>query len=149
MTKKRARLYLLLLFMAGLAAAASLAFVALGQKVSYFRTPTDIISGTYPERESGRGFRLGGLVESGSLKHEGSAIVFSVTDMQSSILVHYAGIIPDLFREGQGVVAEGKMGVGGVFIAEQLLAKHDEKYMPPEVARTLKKPTPAVMESKP
>ena len=139
MTKKRARLYLLLLFMGGLATAATLAFMALGSKVSYFRTPSEIVSGNFPEKESGRGFRLGGLVEQGSLKHEGGAIVFSVTDMEKSLRVHYAGVIPDLFREGQGVVAEGKMGADGVFMAATLLAKHDEKYMPPEVARTLKK----------
>jgi cytochrome c-type biogenesis protein CcmE len=138
MTKKRARLYGLLLFLAGLGTAAALTLSALSQNISYFRTPTEVVGGHYPERNSGRGFRLGGLVEKGSLKHEGAAITFTVTDLKNSVAVRYEGVIPDLFREGQGVVAEGKMGSDSVFDAKTLLAKHDEKYMPPEVAKALK-----------
>ena len=138
MTRKRARLYMVLLLLAGVGGSAALVLTALGQNVSYFRTPTELASGTYPEKQNGRGIRLGGLVEKGSLVHQGSAITFSVTDMKNSLPVHYDGTIPDLFREGQGVIAEGHMGSDGVFEATLLLAKHDEKYMPPEVAKELK-----------
>jgi cytochrome c-type biogenesis protein CcmE len=138
MTKKRARLYGLLLFLLGLGTAAGLVLFALGDNISYFRTPTEIVGGSYPERASGHNFRLGGLVEKGSLQHDGSAITFRVTDLKNNLAVRYSGTVPDLFREGQGVVATGKMGGDGVFAAEQLLAKHDEKYMPPEVAKALK-----------
>ena len=138
MSKKQRRLYGLLLFLACLGAASGLTLYALKDNLSYFRTPTDIVTGAYPEKDSGRAFRMGGLVEKGSLVHEGGAIAFRVTDLQNTLTVRYAGTPPDLFREGQGVVAEGKMGADGTFIAARLLAKHDEKYMPPEVARALK-----------
>ena len=138
MTRKRARLYMVLGLLLGVGAAAALVFVALGQNVSYFRTPTEIIAGTYPEKQSGRGIRLGGLVEKDSVKREGSAIDFRITDMKNTLPVHYTGIVPDLFREGQGVIATGKMDDAGVFQATILLAKHDEKYMPPEVAQEMK-----------
>ncbi|MGB9152684.1 MAG: cytochrome c maturation protein CcmE [Alphaproteobacteria bacterium] len=138
MTRKRARLYMVLMLLGGVLVATVLVFVALGQNVSYFRTPTEIMSGTYPEKQSGRALRLGGLVETGSLTHTGSEIDFRITDMKNTLSVHYAGIVPDLFREGQGVIATGKMDESGVFQATVLLAKHDEKYMPPEVAKELK-----------
>jgi cytochrome c-type biogenesis protein CcmE len=138
MTRKRARLYMVLLLVLGVGMATALALAALGQNVSYFRTPTEITSGTYPEKNNKHGMRLGGLVEKGSLVHEGSAIKFSVTDMKKSLPVYYNGTVPDLFREGQGVIAEGHMDDTGVFQATMLLAKHDEKYMPPEIARELK-----------
>jgi cytochrome c-type biogenesis protein CcmE len=138
MTRKRARLYMVLLLLCGVGGSAALALTALGQNVSYFRTPTEIVSGAYPEKQNGRGIRLGGLVENGSLTHEGSAIAFRITDMKNTLPVHYEGIVPDLFREGQGVIAEGKMAENGTFQASVLLAKHDEKYMPPEVAKELK-----------
>ena len=138
MTKKRMRLYGVLLFLLGLGTASGLVLFALRDNLSYFRTPTDIVSGTYPEKDNGRAFRMGGLVEKGSLTHYFDSITFRVTDLKNTMIVYYAGTPPDLFREGQGVVAEGKMGTDGVFIAERLLAKHDEKYMPPEVARALK-----------
>jgi cytochrome c-type biogenesis protein CcmE len=142
MTRKRARLCVLLLFLFGIGSATGLMLLALRDNLSYFRTPTEIASGDYPERASTRAFRLGGLVEKGSLKHQGDMISFRVTDLKTDILVRYKGIVPDLFREGQGVVAEGKMGPDGAFIATQLLAKHDEKYMPPEVAKELKQNSP-------
>jgi cytochrome c-type biogenesis protein CcmE len=138
LTRKRARLYGLLLCLLGLGAATALTLMALKDNLSYFRTPTEIVNGTYPERASGRGLRLGGLVEKSSLVHAGSNITFRVTDLKNSLTVHYKGVVPDLFREGQGVVADGKMNDDGVFMADRLLAKHDEKYMPPEVARALK-----------
>jgi cytochrome c-type biogenesis protein CcmE len=143
--KARLRLYGLLLFLAGFGTATGLTLYALKDNLSYFRTPSELISGHYPERLSGRNLRLGGLVVKGSLKrtwHESGQedISFSVTDLAQSVPVHYKGIVPDLFREGQGVIALGKMGADGTFIAAELLAKHDEKYMPPEIARTLRQP---------
>jgi cytochrome c-type biogenesis protein CcmE len=138
MTRKRGRLYLVLLLLLGAGAATALVLTALGKNVSYFRTPTEIGSGVYPEKESGRGIRLGGLVEKGSLQRDGSAISFRVTDLKNSLPVRYTGVVPDLFREEQGVIAEGKMDDTGIFQATVLLAKHDEKYMPPEVASELK-----------
>ncbi len=142
MTRRRARLYILLLFLVCVGAATGLTLLALRQNLSYFRTPTEVMSGNYPEHANGRSFRLGGLVEKGSLLKQGDIITFRVTDLKTDIEVRYAGIVPDLFREGQGVVAEGKAGADGDFIASQLLAKHDEKYMPPEVAKELKQNTP-------
>jgi cytochrome c-type biogenesis protein CcmE len=143
MTRKRSRLYMVLLLLSGVVIATAFVLLALGQNVSYFRTPSDIISGKFPEKHNGRSIRLGGLVEKGSLVHEGSAISFRVTDMKNDIAVHYEGIIPDLFREQQGVIAEGKVKDDGVFEASILLAKHDEKYMPPEVAKELKNVGPS------
>jgi len=146
--KARLRLYGLLLFLAGFGTATGLTLYALKDNLSYFRTPTEIVSGNYPERSNGRSFRLGGLVEKGSLKRAWKEsgredISFVVTDLAQTVPVHYRGLVPDLFGEGQGVIATGKMGVGGTFEAVQLLAKHDEKYMPPEVAKTLKYPAGA------
>ncbi|MGE3622249.1 MAG: cytochrome c maturation protein CcmE [Bdellovibrionales bacterium] len=143
--KARMRLYGILLFMAGFGAAAGLTLYALKDNISYFRTPSEIAGGNYPERASGRGIRLGGLVEEGSLRRaqesgKGEDVTFRVTDLAHTVTVHYRGLVPDLFREGQGVIAEGKMAPDGTFIAQRLLAKHDEKYMPPEVARTLHRP---------
>jgi len=138
MTRKRIRLYMVVLLLCGVGTATGLVLTALGKNVSYFRTPTEIVSGSFPEKQNGRGIRLGGLVEKGSLTHDGSTISFRVTDLKNDLLVHYAGIVPDLFREGQGVIAEGHMDESGTFQATVLLAKHDEKYMPPEVAKELK-----------
>jgi cytochrome c-type biogenesis protein CcmE len=129
---------MVLLLLCGAITSSALVLTALGKNVSYFRTPSEIVSGTFPEKQNGRGIRLGGLVEKGSLIRQGSAIDFRVTDLKNELPVHYEGVVPDLFREGQGVIAEGKMGDDGVFQASVLLAKHDEKYMPPEVAKELK-----------
>ena len=142
MTRKaRLRLYGLLLFLAGFGTATGLTLYALRENLSYFRTPSELLSGNYPERISNRALRLGGLIEKGSLTRTTSggeeAITFRVTDLVQSVTVHYKGIVPDLFREGQGVIAEGKMAPDGSFTASGLLAKHDEKYMPPEVAKSL------------
>ncbi len=120
----------------GAATATGLVLTALRDNVTYFHTPTEIVTGHYGAR--GRGVRLGGLVEKGSVKHDGDKVTFLVTDLANTLPVSYQGIVPDLFREGQGVVAEGKMDDGGVFVADRILAKHDEKYMPPEVAQALK-----------
>jgi len=138
MTKKRARLYILLLFVCSIGTASALTLFALRTNISYFRTPSEIVAGTYPEHDTDRAFRLGGLVERDSLHHKDDATIFIVTDLKHEIIVRYHGAVPDLFREGQGVVAEGHMGRDGTFTADTLLAKHDEKYMPPEVAKELK-----------
>jgi cytochrome c-type biogenesis protein CcmE len=138
MTRKRRRLYGLLFFLCGLGVATGLTLLALRDNLSYFRTPSELASGNYPERDGNRGVRLGGLVVKGSLTHQGDSITFQVTDLANEVTVHYRGIPPDLFREGQGVVAEGHMMPDGSFTADRLLAKHDEKYMPPEVAHALK-----------
>jgi cytochrome c-type biogenesis protein CcmE len=143
--QSRLRLYGLLLFLAGFATATGLVLYALKDNLSYFRTPSEIVSGDYPEARTGRAIRLGGLVEKGSLtrawlKSGEEEVTFRVTDLARSVPVQYKGVVPDLFREGQGVIAEGKMSPNGVFMASRLLAKHDEKYMPPEVAKSLHAP---------
>jgi len=138
-TRKRARLYGVLLLLLGVGAATALVLTALKDNVSYFRTPTEIVTGNYAERASGRGLRLGGMVEKDSVQHTGTMVTFRVTDFSNTLAIRYEGLLPDLFREGQGVIAEGKMGPDGTFQADRILAKHDEKYMPPELAG-LKKP---------
>ena len=121
---------------AGVAVAATLAFSAIGENMLYFFSPTQIKAGEAP---GGRTLRVGGLVVPGSVRREeGSLTVrFDLTDQAESVTVAYTGILPDLFREGQGIVAMGSLE-DGVFQAEEVLAKHDENYMPPEVADALK-----------
>jgi cytochrome c-type biogenesis protein CcmE len=104
----------------------------------FFFSPTEILEGKAPTSGT---FRVGGLVEKGSLRKssDGLKFDFTVTDLQKSINVHYEGILPDLFKEGQGVVAQGRLGNDRHFVADQVLAKHDENYMPPEVAKSLKR----------
>ena len=103
----------------------------------YFRSPSDVAAKMVGE---GVAFRLGGLVEQGSVKHgAGAAVHFRVTDGKNSIPADFDGVLPALFREGQGVVATGAMNAGGTFVANEVLAKHDEKYMPPEVVDALKR----------
>lgn len=117
--------------------AAWLVFNALGNNMSYFFSPTEVVKGEAPKDHI---FRLGGLVEVGSLERGKELTVrFRVTDNANRVAVAYTGILPDLFAEGQGVITQGKMGADGVFIAEEVLAKHDETYMPPEVADALEK----------
>ena len=138
MTRKRRRLYILLLFMIGLGTAAALTLTAFRDNLVFFYSPTEIVEKNAP---AGRNMRIGGLVETGSVERaQGSTQVrFKVTDLQSAITVVYNGVLPDLFREGQGVVAQGQLGADGLFHAREVLAKHDENYMPPEVADALKK----------
>lgn len=118
--------------------AVGLVLYALRGNVNLYFTPTQVFDNQVPK---GRSFRIGGLVEKGSVKREADGLTtnFVITDMYKEIPVVYKGILPDLFKEGKGVVAEGKMGTGDVMIAEQVLAKHDENYMPPEAADALKK----------
>jgi cytochrome c-type biogenesis protein CcmE len=137
MKARHKRLVVILVGLVVLGLAAGLVFNALGNNLSYFFSPTDIAEGKAPKDHL---FRLGGLVEKGSLQRGKELTVrFVVTDLKHSINVSYTGILPDLFQEGQGVIAQGSMGTNGEFIADEVLAKHDEKYMPPEVAAALEK----------
>jgi len=141
MTRKRRRLYILLLCAIGLGTATALTLTAFQDNLVFFRSPSDIIAEAPPP---GRNFRLGGLVEQGSVQRltgqDGRPqITFRVTDGNNAIPVQFSGVLPDLFREGQGVVAEGVLEPGGRFRADSVLAKHDETYMPREVADTLRK----------
>ena len=135
MTPKRKRLWLLLGSLAVLGVAATLVLTALNDNIVFFYSPTQVAD-KHPGPE--RRFRLGGLVEPGSVKKDGPEVRFTVTDLQKTVAVVYRGLLPDLFREGQGVIAEGTLGPDGVFLARDVLAKHDENYMPPEVAKALK-----------
>lgn len=123
---------------AGLGIAAALVLSAFQSNMVFFFSPSQVTSNEAPKDRS---FRLGGLVEQGSLTRadDGLTVRFVVMDNLEKIKVTYTGILPDLFREGQGVVAQGRIGSGGEFIADEVLAKHDEKYMPPEVADALEK----------
>ena len=135
MTPKRRRLWLLLGSLGTLGIAATLVLTALNDNLVFFYSPTQVAEKNIgPDRR----FRLGGLVEQGSVQKEGQVVRFTVTDTNKTVKVTYRGILPDLFREGQGVIAEGSLGPDGVFTAREILAKHDENYMPPEVAKALK-----------
>ncbi len=136
MTRKRRRLYIVLSGLAVLGLAAALILSSFQDSLVFFHSPSDLAEKPVPP---GRTFRLGGLVQEGTFVKEGITIKFSVTDTAESVPVTYEGLVPDLFREGQGVVAEGQMNEEGVFVASNVLAKHDENYMPPEVADSLKK----------
>jgi cytochrome c-type biogenesis protein CcmE len=123
--------------LAGVGIATAFALKAFNQNLLYYYSPTQIHAGEAP---SNRTFRVGGLVENGSVKRDpGSLEVrFTLTDFQNTLGVSYTGILPDLFREGQGIIARGKLRDDGMFVAEEVLAKHDENYMPPEVKDSLK-----------
>ena len=136
MTRKQRRATFIAAAVAILGVALALVLVALRDTITYFRTPSDIVAKPLPE---GVRFRLGGLVAEGSVKRgSGAEVEFGVTDTLHAIVVVYRGILPDLFREGQGVVTEGRLETDGRFRADSVLAKHDETYMPPEVAKALK-----------
>lgn len=137
MTRKRRRLYALGLIMLGIGAAVTLVLTAFEDNIVFFYSPSDLQAMELGDRR----FRLGGLVEQGSLRKlaDGTTVEFLVTDTAHTLPVRYTGLLPDLFREGQGVVAEGQLEADGVFIATEVLAKHDENYMPPEVAEALER----------
>ena len=138
MRAKTQRMWLVVGAMVALGGAGALAFSTLGEKATYFYAPSDLIGVAAPVSA----IRLGGMVEAGSLVKRGETVTFVVTDNVQTRAVTYTGILPDLFREGQGVIAEGRIDpVSGVFAAETILAKHDEKYMPPEVAGAMRKST--------
>jgi cytochrome c-type biogenesis protein CcmE len=137
MTRKNRRATFIIVCLAVLGAAVGLVLYAMRDNIVFFYSPSDIA-----EKSIGPGtrIRLGGMVEKGSVENTGpTSIIFKVTDFARDVRVSYTGILPDLFREGQGVVAEGEMQADGSFVADTVLAKHDEKYMPPEVAESLKK----------
>lgn len=138
MKAKHQRLTLALLALAAVIGAALLALSALKDQASFFYKPSDIAKTGLP---LGKAVRLGGLVEAGSIKHlpDGISIRFIVTDGVASVPVRFSGIVPDLFREKSGVVAEGHFQTDGSFVATNLLAKHDEKYMPPQIAGAMHK----------
>ena len=141
MSRKRRRLWLLLLCGIGLGSATALTLTAFQDNLVFFRSPSDIAREAPPPD---RAFRLGGLVESGSLERSATpdgrpAARFRVTDREHTVPVTYTGVLPDLFRERQGVVTLGKLGPDGLFRATEVLARHDETYMPPEVADALKR----------
>ena len=137
MKARHKRLGFLLMGLVGLGLASWLVLNALDSNLSYFFSPTEVAQDQAPK---GRVFRVGGLVEPGSVERGKELTVrFRVTDNAHKVNVAYTGILPDLFKEGQGVIAQGRLGNDGVFIADEVLAKHDENYMPPEVAQALEK----------
>jgi cytochrome c-type biogenesis protein CcmE len=136
MTLKQKRLALILGGLAILAVATALVLTALKDNLAFFFTPSQIKANEAPIN---RTFRIGGMVESGSVKRDGVNVSFKVTDTAQVVNVTYTGILPDLFREGKGVVAQGKLDADGVFRAKEVLAKHDENYMPPEAMSAVEK----------
>lgn len=133
---RKKRLFIVLAIVAGVGIAVALALSALQQNINLFYTPTQIANGDAPQDTR---IRAGGLVEEGSVKRSKDSLDtdFVVTDGAKSVTIRYSGILPDLFREGQGIVAMGKLNASGVLIADEVLAKHDENYMPPEVMQAL------------
>ena len=136
MKPRQKRILYISVLIVAIAVAVGLALNAFQQNLMFFYSPSEVISGTAPENYK---FRLGGMVETGSVKQieNDLTVEFILTDFKQSVPVQYTGILPDLFREGQGIVAHGKLNSQGLFIADEVLAKHDENYMPPEVADAL------------
>lgn len=135
---RRKRLFLVLGIVAGVAIAATLALQAFRDNVMYFYDPSKVAAG---EVAQGQRFRLGGMVQKGSVQRDSGSLTvrFLVTDMHSTVPVSYTGVLPDLFKEGAGVVTHGRLDDRGTFVADEVLAKHDENYMPPEVTKALQK----------
>ncbi len=136
MKPRHKRLALVGAGLAALAGAAVLILNAFQSNLVFFYTPTQIAQ---KEAPTGRTFRVGGMVESGTVVREGVTVRFNVTDTAKAVPVKYDGVLPDLFKEGKGVVAQGQLGPDGVFVAREVLAKHDENYMPPEAADAVQK----------
>ena len=138
MTPRQRRLALVIGILAGVSIAGALALSALRQNVTFYFDPSQVAAGQVP---AGERFRLGGLVTQGSVHRAPGSLElhFVVTDLSHEVPVSYTGVLPDLFREGAGVVAHGRLRADGTFVADEVLAKHDEKYMPPQVARSLKR----------
>ena len=134
---RKKRLLIILAILGGVGIAVALALSALKENINLFYTPTQIANGEAP---LDRRIRAGGMVAEGSLQRSADSldVRFVVTDFNRSVTIAYRGILPDLFREGQGIVALGKLDANGVVVADEVLAKHDEKYMPPEVTKALK-----------
>ncbi|MBB6092166.1 cytochrome c-type biogenesis protein CcmE [Povalibacter uvarum] len=138
MTARQRRMLLVGLMVIGVGTAAAFALNAFQENLLYFYSPSDVSAGKAP---ADRTFRVGGMVTEGSFQRPAGSMeaTFILTDFAHNVKVRYSGVLPDLFREGQGIVARGKLAPGGDFVAEEVLAKHDENYMPPDVADTLKK----------
>ena len=136
MKPRHKRMAAIAIGVAALGVAAALVLSAFEKNLVFFFTPSQVAANEAPQ---GRTFRIGGMVEKGSVKREGVDVRFLVTDTAKTIPVVYSGALPDLFREGKGVVAQGQLGADGVFRAREVLAKHDENYMPPEAAHALEK----------
>ncbi len=134
MKSRHKRLALIVGGLAALGVASALILSAFQENLVFFFSPSDVVAEKAPRDRS---FRVGGLVEEGSVKRDGVLVSFKVTDTAQTIPVVYQGILPDLFREGKGVVAQGKLGADGVFRASEVLAKHDENYMPPEASHAV------------
>ncbi|HWJ34097.1 MAG TPA: cytochrome c maturation protein CcmE [Steroidobacteraceae bacterium] len=137
MTPRRKRLYVVLAILVGVGASVALAVMASRENIMFYYDPTQIAAGKAPTTKR---FRIGGMVVKGSVARKPGdlEVKFVLTDYAHQIPVEYTGVLPDLFREGQGIIAHGTMGSDGAFVADEVLAKHDEKYMPPEVAASLK-----------
>ena len=146
MKPRHKRIALIVAGLAILGIAVTLVLNAFNSNLVFFFTPTQVAAHEAPQ---GRSFRIGGLVEKGSVKRQadGLTVHFVVTDTAKSVPVSFTGILPDLFKEGKGVVAQGKLGADGVFAASEVLAKHDENYMPPEAADALERANKAMKES--
>jgi len=135
MKRKHRRLMVVLTSLGLLGAAAALVLTAVEDSLVFFYTPSDLAERSSPPDTQ---FRLGGLVEEGSIRQDGATTYFRVTDLNRAVPASYTGVLPDLFREGQGVVADGSLTADGTFVANEVLAKHDENYMPKEVADALR-----------
>jgi len=146
MKPRHKRIALIIAGLAILGIAVTLVLNAFRSNLVFFFTPTQVVAHEAPQ---GRNFRIGGLVEKGSVKRQpdGVTVRFVVTDTAKSVPVMFTGILPDLFKEGKGVVAQGKLGADGVFAASEVLAKHDENYMPPEAADAVERANKAMKES--
>lgn len=138
MTPRRRRMMLVALIVLGVGSAVAFALSAFQNNLTYFYSPSDVAAGKAP---ADRAFRVGGMVTKGSFERPPNSLEahFVLTDYAHDVRVSYTGVLPDLFREGQGIIARGKLNSNGEFVAEEVLAKHDENYMPPQVADSLKK----------
>ena len=134
MKPRQKRIALIVGGLASLAIAAGLALNALDSNIALYVTPTEVAAGKAPQ---GKAFRIGGLVKEGSIKRQDMTVSFIITDTAKEIPVAYTGILPDLFRDGKGAVVQGRLGSDGVFAATEVLAKHDENYMPPEAKHAI------------
>ena len=135
---RKKRLALIVLMVAGVSTGVFFALKSLDENIMFFFTPTEVMAGKAPQDKL---FRMGGMVVDGSVSRPGDGLTvqFDLTDNEQQVTVRYAGILPDLFREGQGIIANGKLNAKGDFVAQEVLAKHDENYMPPELAEMHKK----------
>ena len=135
---RKKRLLLIALMVAGIAVGVGFALKSLDENIMFFFSPSEVVAGKAPQ---GRLFRMGGMVVAGSVSRpgEGLTVHFDIADNSDSVTVRYTGILPDLFREGQGIIANGRLSEDGAFVAQEVLAKHDENYMPPELAEAMLK----------